>query len=234
MKFAFVDYRITDEELNNLNKFSITVLKIPPCNALYPAITGHPDILINILDNNKILVHKDIQQSFINDLEKYDFQVIVSNVSLGSLYPMDISLNSVAISNLFVHNTNFTDPILLEFHKSKKIINVKQGYTKCSTIIVNDTAIITSDKSIGNKLLNEGIDVLILPPKDIILPHLDYGFIGGTCGLIEKDLLVFYGNISNYAYKEDVLSFLNKHNVKTAFLSDGNLMDRGSILFAEH
>ena len=57
----------------------------------------------------------------------------------------------------------------------------------------------------------ENIDVLLLPPGDIILPGLNYGFIGGGCGLIEEGLLAFYGHLDNYLYRNEVKVFLKKH-----------------------
>ncbi len=82
----------------------------------------------------------------------------------------------------------------------------------------------------NRKILKENnIDVLLLPPGDIILPGLDYGFIGGTCGLLDNNTLAFYGNLNMYKYGDKVLNFLKKHNVKPIFLSRGKLIDRGSI-----
>ena len=123
-----------------------------------------------------------------------------------------------------------TDKNLLNLVKSKKLINTNQGYTKCSAAIVSDNAIITSDISIKNALSSTNIDVLLLPPGDILLPGLDYGFIGGTCGLIDKSTLAFFGDLSYYKYGKEVLSFLKKHNVNPLYLRKGPLIDRGSIL----
>src|SRR3712207_6103016 len=124
------------------------------------------------------------------------------------------------------HYLNYTDKNLLSLIKlsNKKLINTKQGYTKCSTAIVNDSAIITSDKNIAKSLQKENIDILLLPPGDIILPGLNYGFIGGACGLIEKNILAFYGSLECYAYGKEVLSFLKKHKVEPIFLSEGKLI----------
>ena len=52
--------------------------------------------------------------------------------------------------------------------------------------VVSNKAIITSDKVIAHEAKKVDLDVLLIPPGDIILPGLDYGFIGGCCGLIEK------------------------------------------------
>ena len=135
----------------------------------------------------------------------------------------------MSIGNLFIHSVNYTDTNLLSLLKNKKLINVKQGYTKCSTCIVNNHAIITSDISIAKALSLEKIDVLLIPPGDILLPGLNYGFIGGATGLIEDNVLAFYGHLDYYLYGKEVLKFLNKHKVEPVFLRNGKLIDRGSI-----
>ncbi|EOR19788.1 hypothetical protein A500_20195, partial [Clostridium sartagoforme AAU1] len=79
-------------------------------------------------------------------------------------------------------------------------------------------------------LINYDFDILLLPPGDIILEGLDYGFIGGSGGLISKDKMAFFGNLKSYMYGEKVLNFLNKYGVSPIYLKDGKLQDRGSLL----
>lgn len=230
MKYAIIDYRTTSEEILNLKKAGCQILIIPPSKILYEAVCGHPDMLLHIVDKKNIILHKDMDVSFINTLRNLDLNITLSENSLKSAYPYDIILNSVNLSNLFIHKIKYTDPKLLEMINTKKLINVKQGYTKCSTALVTKNAVMTSDKTIANALLKENIDVLLLPPGDILLPGLDYGFIGGCCGLIDEYSLAFFGNLNYYMYGDIVLSFLEKHNVKPIYLKQGRLIDRGSLL----
>lgn len=232
MKYFFVDYRITQTEFNNLSKYG-KVIKCPSCHRLYEAIKGHPDILMNIISKNKIIFHKDIPLSFINTLSHINLEIFYTKDSLAEKYPYDIILNSVNLGNTFIHNLHYTDKNLLSFFKTKKLINVNQGYTKCSTAIINNNAIITSDMSIAKAVKKENIDVLLLPPGHIELPGLNYGFIGGTCGLIDKKVIGFYGELHNYKFQKEVKDFLKKHDVRYINLGEGNLIDRGSILSIE-
>lgn len=229
MKSVIVDNRIHKDEEVYLKKLGFNIIKSPSSDLLYEAISGHPDILLNVLSKNKILVHKDMPENFINLLTSQGIDVYLSSVSLNSKYPKDIILNAVNLKKYFIHTLNFTDSNLLELVKGKKIIKVKQGYSKCSTAVVRENAVITSDAGIYLALLKEGFDVLLLPPGDIILPGLDYGFIGGCCGLLDADTLAFYGNLDYYQYGKEVLNFLEKHSVKPVYLREGKLYDRGSI-----
>ena len=229
MKNIIVDFRIHNEEKESLISRGYTLHICPPSNLLYEAVCGHPDMLLHIL-GDKIVVHKDMNSEFIRTLVSLNCKVYKSNSPLKIEYPYNVCLNSLSIGNLFVHLIKFTDINLLDLSKDKKLINVKQGYTKCSTCVVNDHAIITSDISIAKALSLEKIDVLLLPSGDILLPGLSYGFIGGATGLLEGNVLAFYGHLDHYLYGKKVLEFLKKHKVEPVFLRNGKLIDRGSIL----
>lgn len=233
MKFAFVDYRTSMEERLNLSFLGCRVITCEPCNKLYPAIAGHPDILMHLLEPNKIILHKGASKNFEELLLKLQFEVVRSNQYLQSNYPLDISLNAVNTKNFFLHLLKSTDKSLLDEVKHKKLINVNQGYTKCSTVILPFNTFITSDKSIYSSLLSENASVLLLPPGDILLPGLDYGFIGGTCGMINDTTLAFYGSLDFYPHKDLILNFLKEHKIDVSYLYNGPLIDRGSILIAE-
>jgi hypothetical protein len=228
MKNVIVDFRIHNEEKEILVSMGYGLLVCPSSNLLYEAVCGHPDMLMSVTDSG-IIVHNNMSNEFIQDLLSLNYTVYKSSSVLQNKYPYNICLNSLNIGNLFVHLINFTDTNLLSLVKNKKLINVKQGYTKCSTCIVNNHAAITSDVSIAKALNVEGVDVLLLPPGDILLPGLNYGFIGGATGLLCDNVLAFYGHLDHYLYGKEVLKFLNKHKVEPVFLRNGKLIDRGSI-----
>lgn len=225
----FVDYRISEEELFNLKKYNINVIKVPKCNKVYNGINGHPDILLHICDKT-ILVHLDMDLSFIENLRVLDYNVIFSNKSLGYKYPENIILNGLSFKNYFIHNLKFTDKNLMDLVKDKILINVKQGYTKCSCAVLPDNSIITSDKGIYKTLIKVNAEVLLIPPGDILLPGLDYGFIGGCCGAIDEKRVAFFGDLSFYKYGNEVLRFLESRGLEPIYLRTGKLIDRGSLL----
>lgn len=229
MNYAIIDFRTSEEEKCNLINLGYEILICPPSKLLYDAVCGHPDMLLHIVDTKTIMVHKDISQNFVNELKALGFNIVFSKNSLKDTYPEDIILNSVSFSDLFIHNIQYTDNNLLNYMSNKTSINVKQGYTKCSTAIVSRNSIMTSDKTIAKALSKENIDVLLLPPGDILLPGLNYGFIGGCCGLLDENSMAFYGDLNYYAFGQEVMDFLKKYDVKPIFLRKGKLIDRGSL-----
>lgn len=229
MKTVLVDFRTSEIEKENIYINGFETITVPPSKVLYAAVCGHPDMLLHILDKKNIIVHKDMNMSFINVLKNLDYNILFSCTSLKETYPYDICLNGLNIGNIFLHNLKYTDKNLISMLKNKKLLNVKQGYSKCSTALVSSSAAMTSDIKIYNTLVMNGIKTLMLPPGHIELPGLNYGFIGGTCGLLEEGSLAFFGDLRNYLYGDIVLKFLIEQDVRPIFLSKGNLIDRGTL-----
>lgn len=229
---CFLDYRISNEELNNLIKLNIEPVLLPKCPLVYEAINGHVDIQLNVLDkaDRKIIIQKDIPESFLNLLNSKNIKFVLSKNSLTEQYPKDIIINALITTDIFVHNLKYTDENLLKLQDGKKKIHVKQGYTKCSVLPLRDNVFITSDKGIYKELIQEKFDVLLVPPGDIILPSLDYGFIGGTGGMISETKLALFGELDCYSHGKEIYNFLFKHDIEPIALKKGKLIDRGSLL----
>ena len=230
---CFVDYRVTKEELLNLSTLNMNPILIPKCSEVYEAINGHPDIQLNILKNkslSQIIVQKDISKCFKEILKANSINYIISKNSLSNTYPGDIILNSLILENYFIHNLKYSDEELLKSQNSKVHINVPQGYTKCSILPVRDNALITSDRGIFESLKDYDFDILLLPPGDILLPSLNYGFIGGVGGMISNDKMAFFGDLDSYKWGAEIRKFLFKYDVLPIALRKGKLIDRGSLL----
>lgn len=231
MNTLIIDYRTSNFEIDNLLRHNCNIIKCPKHPVLYSSIDGHPDIQIFIKDEFIILQNHATDEFKQLLLEKApNKKIIFSHNILEKNYPNNISLNCVYLKDYFIHFLKHTDPEILKILENKSLINVKQGYTKCSTAIVSDSAVITSDMSIYTALNKTSIDTLLIPPGDILLPGLDYGFIGGTCGLISEGKLAFFGNLKYFKYGNEILKFLFKHNVEPIYLRNDVLIDRGSIL----
>ena len=230
---GFVDYRITHEELVNLSNLNVNPILVPKCNEVYESINGHPDIQLNILKSkgtDHIIVQKNINENFIKILKSNNIKYILSKNSLSNTYPNDIILNSLILENYFIHNLKFSDENLLKSQNLKTKINVPQGYTKCSILPVRENALITSDKGVFEALKDYSFDILLLPSGDILLPSLNYGFIGGTGGMISHDKMAFFGDLDSYTWGNEVKRFLHKYDVSPIALRKGKLIDRGSLL----
>ena len=113
-----------------------------------------------------------------------------------------------------------------------KIVNVNQGYTKCSVCKVSENAIITADQSIAKAAQAMGIDVLPICEGYISLPPFKHGFIGGASGLCNGlKTLYFCGNINLHKDADAIKAFCKNHNREIVSLSDEVLFDVGTLIF---
>lgn len=229
--FCFIDYRTSIEEKNHLINLGFEIITVPKSPMLYEAINGHVDIQLNIINKKEksIIINKDLPINFKKLLSKNNINYINSSKTLSKTYPGNIFLNGLSLDIFFIHNLKYTDPILLSTSKNKELIDVKQGYTKCSILPLRDKVIITSDAGIERTLRNYNFDILLIPPGDILLPGLNYGFIGGVGGMINDNSMAFFGDLSKYEFGNEVKKFLFKYDIKPLYLSKSKLIDRGSL-----
>lgn len=175
---------------------------------VYPQIASHADIYMCRLGDEVIHAKAD---------------------ELGYSYPDNIAFNAACTGRYFIHNTAFTSERLLESAKTKgmHIINVKQGYTKCNTAIIDETSVITSDRGIF-KAVSQKLDALLISTGHILLKGFDYGFIGGACGRV-GDEIIFNGNISAHPDYNEIRAFIEKRGLNIKYF-DYPLEDIGSII----
>jgi hypothetical protein len=112
-------------------------------------------------------------------------------------------------------------------------VPVKQGYTKCSTCVVGENAIITADASIANAALANSVETLLIRSGHIALPGFDYGFIGGAAGLIDNSLLAVCGKLASHPDSGAIRAFCTARCVNIVELADRPLIDIGGIVTLE-
>ena len=167
-----------------------------------------------------------------NKLLTLGFNVYETFNMIKEIYPGNVLLNSVRLNKRVILNKKTVDNNLLDFYKNTNVelINVRQGYTRCSTAIINDHSIITSDPSIYKEAKKIGLDVLKIRPGFINLPGYNYGFIGGACTLIDKNIIVFTGDINTHPDCELIYNFISERNIEIINLTSGTLIDIGGMI----
>ena len=95
---------------------------------------------------------------------------------------------------------------------------------------MTESAIITDDVLIASAAEKNGLAVLLGSKGDVALPGREYGFIGGCCGLIAPDTMLFNGSLSSHRDGEKIRAFLSSFGVCAEEAGDFQLTDIGSIL----
>lgn len=215
-----------------LSSEGIGVIKVERNEALFESISSHADLQLIHLTGKDVMFAGKCGNKTADMLSAIGFTVRYTEKELSNKYPGDCLLNAVIINNSIVCNTKAIDKSLCQYaeQRSWNIINVSQGYTKCSTAVVADKVIITADKKIADAMINENIDVLLIKPGYIELEGFDTGFIGGCCGKVSSDILLFNGNLSEHPDYNNITSFARNYGVYIETAGKGALKDFGGII----
>lgn len=149
----------------------------------------------------------------------------------GDVYPDDIALNAACTGRYFIHNLKHTVPQLLSRAEQLGMIlvNVRQGYAKCSTVIVDEDSVITYDRGIAKACEAAGLDVLTVSPGHVLLPGYDTGFIGGASGRMGSTI-VFNGDLTAHPDFSSIVSFIEERGLSVKWFDEWPLTDIGSII----
>ena len=226
---VLVDYRAEDA-IFSLEKLGIKVYTTPKIDIAYPAVSGHPDMLFHHISSTEAIVAPQVYKYFSTLFP--DIKIYSGKNKIGGTYPYDVAYNVARINKKAFHNLKYTDERIYEYYKENciELINIKQGYSKCSICIVSENAIITADKNITLQALENGLDALCIHEGYVKLKDFSYGFIGGASGLISKEILAFNGNILKHPDYYKIKSFCKKHGVDIYPLHNHELEDIGSII----
>ncbi|MHC1721600.1 MAG: DUF6873 family GME fold protein [Aminipila sp.] len=181
---------------------------------VYPEVATHPDIYMCKLgaEPEASVFHEENQ------------------LCLGYKYPENVKYNAVCMGNYFIHNLNHTAPALFDKIQQTgyKTIHVKQGYTKCNMVILNNQAAITSDEGIY-KFVSKYLDVFLIKPGYVKLGNFPYGFLGGASGRVGNEI-IFNGNLELHPDYKKISDFITLQNLKIKYFKEYPLEDIGSII----
>lgn len=206
---------------------------------VYDEISAHPDIYYTKV-GDKVFCDPN---RYIENLN------LVSGVSIvGPTYPSDVPYNLVVVGKNAVHNFKYTDGILKTFLEKSgyNLIQVEQGYTKCSTCVLTDNSCIVSDIAIARELLNAGIDVLFVSEPDIKLLQrtnkifIDQskmrfmnsdmsGFIGGALVRL-GDTVILFGDVNKLINGKKIQTFIESKGLKFKYFEGLDVVDYGGVI----
>ncbi len=225
MKNVILDLRANEKTVYTLENMGFNVVPTVKIDNLYDDVATHADMQIAYMGGDVYVSSPEVYDYYRKKL--IGSKVICGNSEIGGKYPYDICYNTAVLGNMGICYEKYTDKILLSH--LKKVINVRQGYSKCSTCIVSKNAIITADTGIYKAAESNGIEVLYINNDGIHLRSGRIGFIGGVSGLIDKGTLAFNGDINRHSDSNIIKDFCKNKNVEIVCLKDGELEDIGTI-----
>ena len=218
VKKAYISYILPNEIVKRLENQGVFGIKLNPSERMKSELRYHPDILtLNSPDNTWYC--EDGYKSFAGQT--------MTKVMLGDAYPFDCTFNMMFVNDKVICGKKADIGFLEDKYE---IVRVNQGYVKCSTVFVDESAYITSDYGIADKLKKLGCDVLTVSNEGILLNGFSCGFIGGCAGKISKNEIAFTGKLENHKNCADIKSFCANYGVDCISLGNDPLYDYGGIL----
>ena len=226
---AFVSYMLCDA----LEKTTLVrALPLPPYKKLDSPVSTHSDMLLCIIENT-LFCYSDYyheNKDIFDEAEKDGYRIVKCAPPISSKYPYDIGLNVVVIGKRVFGNLKYICREITDFcnEKGYKLVNVKQGYTACSTLVLDEKNVITADPSIKKSMEKEDIDVTLINDKCIVLKGYDHGFIGGSCGVF-NDKILFFGEAENLPDYEKIKAKAHSLKMEIFSILSGDVVDFGGI-----
>lgn len=227
-RIAIISPDTSEEIRENLTALDIEPVPIPRTGLVQGPISGHPDIQL-FVHGNRVFCHPGIDTGFLDRIEGHA-DVTICATRLSKEYPGDVAYNIACTGTHAFHHHDVIDPAVRDYLLGTGVIpcGVSQGYSKCSTMIVGERAIVTADASIHAAALAAGLAPLLIRPGYIDLPGYEYGFIGGASGL-DGDAVLVAGTLYHHPDYEAIAAYIVAQGKRIALLGRGRAVDIGSI-----
>ena len=221
--------------LDALCAFGFELIVLPRDPRLPLPVSSHADMLIFQIENKIFASDEYINSNreIFARIEERGYAVVPCNCDVKNVYPHDIHFNVALLNGVAYGNMPFVANEVKAHLTSLGVdlCTVKQGYAKCSTVVLKN-AIITADSGIAKAAQNNGVDTLIIKNsvESVRLDGYEYGFLGGACGY-RNGTLYACGDISKHPQYAKIKEFAKDHFTSICTLGDGMLCDVGGIFF---
>ena len=235
---VITDQRLTSASLSALHCEGFETVLLPPADYLQAGVSSHADMLFFIGFGRLFchsLYYRHNTALIDNICLSANAVLTVSDEPTGEKYPLDVLFNACLLGNKLICNEKTVSKLISDAARDHgcAIVQVPQGYTKCSVCPVSDNALITADRAIATACASVGIDVLLIREGYVSLPPYSFGFIGGASGSW-GDKVYFCGSLSTHPDGDKIEAFCRKHGKIAVSLSEGELQDVGSLFIIKN
>ena len=217
------------EKITKIKSFGLKSFE----NLDFPVNT-HADMLICKIENTVFCYEKYYysNKEIFDNIESLGYKINLVSKECNKNYPNDIALNVLVMGKTIFCKVKNTANELLTFAKENgyKIVDVKQGYSACSTLVLDENHAITIDKTIEKALKNENKEVILISSENIRLDGYNCGFIGGSCGVYDNKFFIF-GKLDRISEHEKIEKLLKKLNFEKTEILNGEVYDFGGVKF---
>ena len=210
----------------------IKAIPLPKYEKLDVPVSSHADMLVCVIEDY-IFFYEDYYNKNEELFKKIDgYKIVLVQKECKIQYPNDIGLNVLIVGKKIFCSKKNTASEIISFAEQHgyEIVDVKQGYSACSTMVLDANHVITGDKGMYKALTNSDVETLLIDPQEIRLDGYNHGFIGGSVGVLDKTAY-FFGEVKALSDEEKIKKFLKKLEIEEKNILQNQLFDFGGIKF---
>lgn len=233
-KYMIVDNRYIDKAQTAWGD-NYEIIPSISCDTISEPVCAHPDMVLFKSGEKNFICAPEVYEKYCKILIPLGVNLICGTKKLSCHYPWDIAYNVFKTDKFALGKFSETDTKILQYLDDEKIemININQGYAKCSTCAF-DGGVISADGGICSAASKKGLDVLKIPCGEIRLLGYDYGFIGGASGINSDGDVFFFGDLDSVSFGKQIYDFIKRKGRKILQIKDFPLTDVGTIMFFWH
>ena len=218
-----------------LSENGFNIIPLPADNRLAPQVSSHADMLLLAIEDTVFCnnAYCEKNKSIFDLIADYGYKICKCDFEVSNKYPNDVSLNQAVIAKNIIGREQSCAKSVLEYAATHGFTynSINQGYAKCSTLILNEKAVISADTSVIATVERLGISALKIRNGviEITLDGYDYGFIGGASAVYE-DKVYFFGNLSLHTDSDEITKFCQSNGMNPISLGKDKLCDIGGAI----
>lgn len=222
---------ILEETLNSLHIKSILLPDNPDIDK---RLSGHADLSVLHTGGKRFFLAPFLKGSaFASRLQSRGAVLDFPVTQQEREYPGDAQFNCCVVGKRLICNPKTAASGIVDYLTNtagKRLLPVRQGYSRCAVCIVDGESIITADRGIAKAAQADGLRVLMIHEGHIRLDGYAYGFIGGAAFKLSSDKLAFTGQLDSHPDRDTILRFLAERGVEPVYLSREPIFDIGSAI----
>lgn len=212
----------------------ITPLFVPDNPNVDERLSGHADLSVFHAGGEEIWLAPYLRESaFAARLAALGARVHIADIAQSAAYTHDAQMNIAAVGGAFIYNPKASYTPVVEHLANVRGMRgapVRQGYAKCSVLIVDEQSLITSDAGIARAARAAGLNVLEITSGYVTLDGFAHGFLGGAGFKLSADTLAFTGTLDHHPDKSRILAFLAARGMTAVYLTELPVFDIGSAI----
>lgn len=231
IKIPYLPQKAVTVGVGDIELEGVRVIKPYLIEGLPASMQHHADLSFCYLGDGVAVCAPEAYEYYLNELSFTNLKLVKGEKRVGCNYPLDAAYNVAIVGKRLYCKVTVCDSVLLRTAEAMgyEIININQGYAKCSVCPVDENSAISADMSFYKKAVQGGLEVLLITNDSILLEGFDNGFFGGCAYMAKKSVMSVKGSFKSLPQYEKIKEFLHKRGI-TAETGSGYVTDFGSFI----